>query len=125
MRPQRQQTFRLDAASRLDDIELIAALLERDATNNRVHVAERGAPLLPIKRRRPSRMVASRRLALRGAGYARRVALGLMRLTQHPRLYVLARTVCGFCVDFAVVLAAVAAAVLVVTGAFLIGAPPV
>jgi hypothetical protein len=125
MRPQRQQIFRLDTAYRLDDIELIAALLERDATNNRVHVAERGMLLLPIRRHRPRRTVALRRLALRGAGVVRRIGAGVADIARHPKLYAAARAIYGFCVDFMVVLAAVFAAVVVVTGAFLVGAPPV
>ena len=40
MRPNRQQTFRTDAAAKLDQLELVAALLERDATNNRAFINE-------------------------------------------------------------------------------------
>src|SRR4029078_13197170 len=40
MRPNRQQIFRTDAADKLDRLGVIAALLERDATNNRAFIAE-------------------------------------------------------------------------------------
>ncbi len=52
MRPSRQQIFRTDAAAKLDRLELIAALLERDATNNRAFIAEIAAyPRKPGARR--------------------------------------------------------------------------
>ena len=40
MRPNRQQTFRTASAAKLDQLELVAALLERDATNNRAFINE-------------------------------------------------------------------------------------
>ena len=54
MRPIRHQDWRADTAAKLEQIELVAALLERDATNNR-HFVRDFAPAwsrLPGKRKR-------------------------------------------------------------------------
>lgn len=125
MRPQPKQVFRTDAASRLDDLELIAALLERDATRVRSERAEHGAILLPTPRRRRRHYV--RRLhavLVRGRAVCRRVGAGIRHAALHPRLFSGVRAVSVFVVDLSIVLSAAIATMAALTLAYLLAAPP-
>lgn len=124
MRPQRQHIFRMDAASRLDDIELVAALLVRDASNSRAISAERGATLLPMRPRRRLRFDKCGGLALRASRLARRCASRIIDLARHPRLRAAAWEAWSFIVDVTILLSAALAAAVIVTAAVLIGASP-
>jgi hypothetical protein len=124
MRPQRPHVFNSDTAAKLDRLELIAALLERDATNNRAFIAELGAAV-PRKSRRPSRVLRRwRKLACTCSTAVR----GLVSLTTaiaiSPRLHAALRAVFAFVIDFAIVLGVGTAAVAMLTAAFVLGAPP-
>lgn len=124
MRPQRSQVFRLNTASRLDDVELIAALLERDATNNRVHIAERGAHLVPRQRSKPSRTAAIRHLSRTCADRYRNAVRATGRLAHGARLHAALREGYEFGQDLLIVLGAVTGGILAVTGILLVIAPP-
>lgn len=124
MRPQRPQVFRLNAASRLDDVELIAALLERDATNNRVQIAERGGYLVPRQRPKPSRTAPIRRFSLACAGSCRKAGFAARRIIRDERLHAALREGYEFGIDFLIVLGAVTGGILAITGLFLVVAPP-
>jgi hypothetical protein len=125
MRPQRQQIFRSDAAAKLDRLEVIAALLERDATNNRALIAEYYALSPPRTSsatrvsRRWRKFVHACRTAIRAVG-SRAVAVATS-----PRLYAALRAIYAFVVDFAIVLGTATAAVAILTAAFVLTAPPV
>lgn len=126
MRPQPSQVFRTDAAARLDSLELITALLERDVTNAEAICIERGAPVQPRRRRRRRPLLY--RLATISAtstARARRIG-GIVRyFTLHPRLFSGARATGAFVTDLMIVLSTVCAAVAILTVAFVLGAPPV
>jgi hypothetical protein len=124
MRPSRQQIFRTDAAAKLDRLELIAALLERDATNNRVLIEELGAE--PARRTRVRGHLSRRWRALVDATStgARVTASVASAIATSPRVHAAIRAIFGFTVDFAVVLATGCAAVAVLTITVLLVAPP-
>jgi hypothetical protein len=126
MRPQRRQAFRTDAASRLDNLELVTALLERDVTNAGAICSERGALVRPLRRRR--RHPNLRRLAKVSAASAaktRRAGALAKHLALHPRLFSGARATLDFGIDLMIVLSTMTAAVAVLTVAYMLGAPPV
>jgi hypothetical protein len=125
MRPQRQQVFRTDAAAKLDQLELFAALLERDATNNRALIAE-------LRTASPPRPASKLRLVRRwlkfahaASGAARATVALTVAVATSPRLHAALRAVYAFIVDFAIVLGMAVAAVAILTAAFLLEAPPV
>jgi hypothetical protein len=126
MRPLRREVFRSDAASRLDDIELITALLERDATNGRSFTTERGLALPPLRRRRKYPKI-RRAVVASGASLsdARRLAGGGLRhAVLHPRLLSGARAAAQFIIDVLIMLALAAGALAVVVAGYLVAAPP-
>lgn len=125
MRAQRQQVFRTSATSRLDAIELTAALLVRQAINNRAVIVERSAPVLSAPGHRRRRFVRCRNIARRGGALSRRCAAAIVGLALHPRLHAAARETWAFGADTVVVLSTALVAVAVLAAAILIGAPPV
>ena len=126
MRPQPRSVFRSNAASRLDDVELIAALLERDATKTGAISVERGMRVGGKRRRRgPSIRY---RVSARGAKMAsagRGFANGTKRTVLHPRVFAALNATGGFLVDLGIVLSVSAAGVAMLTAAALLLAPPV
>lgn len=104
MRPQRQQVFRTDAASKLEDLEIVTALLERDVVNGRAFIDERGV-LLPrgrVRKRRPRR--ANIDLTAKTTKYLRTSLAGIARLALDRRLHAGVAILVGFIVDLAIVL---------------------
>jgi len=121
MRPNRQNIFRTDAAAKLDRLELIAALLQRDATNNRAFIAEIAA----IPRKPGSvRLQGLRKFAggvRAGVVLATSTTVAVARSRQvHAAIGAIYR----FFVDFAIVLSVAAGAVIILAAAFLLTAPP-
>jgi hypothetical protein len=124
MRPQRPQVFYAETSAKLDRLELIAALLERDATNNRVLITELGAEPAPKARVR-ARLSRRWRALVDATSAGARIAVSVAgAIATSPRLHTVLRAVYGFTVDFAVVLATGCAAVAALTIAFLLVAPP-
>ena len=121
MRPSRQQIFRTDAAAKLDRLELIAALLERDATNNRAFIAE-----IAAHPRKPGaqRLQGLRKLAGRIHAGVVLVASTAVAVARSRQVHAAIRAVYRFVVDFAVVLSVAAAAVAILAAALLLTAPP-
>jgi len=125
MRPQRHQSFGVDTTSQLARLELVAALLERDAANNRAWLTELGA----IPERRPSRALrVSRRwekiadncISAGRAGWGFSVAVAT-----DPRLHAVLRAAYGFAFDLAAVTAAAVVAIALIIATYLVLAPPV
>jgi hypothetical protein len=130
MRPQPISVFRTDAASRLDDLELVAALFERDVTNGRAIHAERGTPLPPMRRRRKHQLLsqASTRSAAATAAVAaqaRHVGARVQHAVVHPRLLSAVRATTGFAVDLIRVTSIGVAATAALVIAISLAAPPV
>jgi hypothetical protein len=121
MRASRQQIFRTDAAAKLDRLELIAALLERDATNNRAFIAEIAA--YPPKRG-ATWLQGPRKFAVRVRAGIVLVASTTVAVARSRQVHAAIRAVYWFVVDFAIVLSAAAAAVAILAAAFLLTAPP-
>jgi hypothetical protein len=122
MRPSRQPIFRTDAAAKLDRLELIAALLERDATNNRAFIAELAA--YPPKRG-AARLQGLRKFAGRVHAGIVLVASTVVAVARSRQLHAAIRAVYRFAVDFAIVLSVAAGAAVILAVAFLLTAPPV
>ncbi|HWK38661.1 MAG TPA: hypothetical protein VNR88_07075 [Hyphomicrobium sp.] len=125
MRPQRHHAFGIDTVSKLDRLELVAALLERDAVNNRAWLTELGA----IPERRPSRALrASRRwekitgewIDAARTGWAFTIAVAV-----DPRLHAGLRAAYRFCIDLIAVTAAAFVAIALIVATYLVLAPPV
>lgn len=125
MRPNRQQIFRADAAAKLDQLELIAALLERDATNNRAVFAEICSSYPRKAGAGAQRPRHGRKLAQAANAVATRVASTTVSIARSPRLHVAIRTIYALVVDFGLVLSVAGAAVVILAAAFLLTAPPV
>jgi hypothetical protein len=125
MRPNKHQVFRTGAAAKLDQLELIAALLERDATNNRVLIAELAyAHPTAGELRRAQRRGRWRKLAQAAGAAAHRCIATATALARNQRLHSAIRACYTFGVDFAFVLAAACAGVAALTAAILLTAPP-
>jgi hypothetical protein len=125
MRPQPSRVFRTNAASRLDDVELIAALLERDATKAGAVSIERGVRVASKRRRVPS---VRYRMSAKGAKIAtagRGIAKGTRHVVLDPRLFYVLDATGGFLLDLMIVLGAGAATLAVLIGGVLLAAPPI
>ena len=126
MRPNRQQTFRTDAAAKLDQLDLVAALLERDATNNRAFISEidsaypRRAASLTHKR-----LLKLLALARAVQSAAVRVATTTLAIARSPQVRAAIHAVVAFAIDFTVILSVAGAAVIALSAAVLLAAPPV
>jgi len=126
MRPNRQQTFRTEAAAKLDQLELIAALLERDATNNRAFINEINSAYSRRAAGRTHKRLLRLRAIARGTRLtAVRVASATLAIVRSRRVRAAVHAVVAFAIDFAVVLSVVSTAVIILTAAFLLTAPPV
>ena len=125
MRPQQLQAIRGGVASRLDDVELVAALLERAAGGTRAFCAERGAPMAPVPREKMRWHVRVREVCARGFGEALRHARATVRSAFHPHIIGAIRAAAHFVADLVRVLLVVASGLLVVAIAVMLAAPPV
>jgi hypothetical protein len=125
MRPNRQQIFRADAAAKLDQLELIAALLERDATNNRAVIAELCSTYPRVAGGRGPRLRRLRQLALGTNAAVTRVVATTVVIARSRRVRAGLRAVYAVIVDFALVMSVACAAVAILAAAFLLTAPPV
>ncbi|MTD94319.1 hypothetical protein GIW81_08215 [Hyphomicrobium sp. xq] len=127
MRPQRSQAFQSDASRKLDRLELIAALLERDASHHRAWVAELSG-LTPTRPRRSKRAMANwgkfAVAGIAGARATRRLAVTIVTIVTSKRLRVAVREAHDFIVDFAVVLGVAITGLVILTAALLLAAPP-
>jgi hypothetical protein len=124
MRPNRQQIFRTDAADKLDRLELIAALLERDATNNRAFIAELRSGY-PHGQRKPRPFGKLRKLAVGTYAAGAWIAATTVAIARSRQVRGAIRAVFAFVVDFGVVISVAGAAVAILAAAFLLTAPPV
>lgn len=125
MRPNRQQIFRADAAAKLDQLELIAALLERDATNNRAVIAELCSSYPRIAGGRAPRLRRLRKLALGAYSAVTRAVATTVAIARSRRVHAALRAVYALIVDFTLVMSVACAAVAILAAAFLLTAPPV
>jgi hypothetical protein len=124
MRPNRQQIFRTDAADKLDRLELIAALLERDATNNRAFIAELRSGY-PHSLRKPRHFGRVRKLAAGTYSTGVRIVSTAVAIARSRQVRAAIRAVFAFVIDFGVVISVAGAAVAILAAAFLLTAPPV
>ena len=125
MRPQRPQAFQSDASRKLDRLELTAALLERDASQNRAWLAELNGPAPRRLRSSKHQMPDWAKLAVGGIAGARAMRRSLVAVVTSKRLRTASREACDFIFDFTVVLGVAAAGTVVLTAALLVAAPPV
>jgi hypothetical protein len=126
MRPNRQQTFRTEAAAKLDQLELIAALLERDATNNRAFINEVNSAYSRRAAGRTHKRLLRLRAFARGTRLAAvRVATTTLAIARNRQVRAAVHAVIAFAIDFTAVLSVAGAAVIILTAAFLLTAPPV
>jgi hypothetical protein len=126
MRPNRQQIFRTDAADKLDRLELIAALLERDATNNRAFIAEISS-VYPHGRGKPRAQPFGklRKLAVDTYAAGVRIVSTTVAIARSRQVRTAIRAVFAFAVDFGIVMSVACTAVAILAAAFLLTAPPV
>ena len=102
MRPNRQQTFRTASASKLDQLELVAALLERDATNNRAFINEiNSAYSRRAAGRTHKRLLRLRAVARSTQSVVVRVVSTTMAVVRSRQVRAAIRAVVAFAVDFA------------------------
>jgi hypothetical protein len=125
MRPQRPQAFQTDASKKLDRLELVAALLERDASQHRAWVSELSGSASMRPRRSRRRMPDWGRLAVAGIASARAAHRGSVAVVTSKRLRTALQEVYDFSFDFALVLGVAAAGAVILTAALLVAAPPV
>ena len=124
MRPQRSQAFQSDASRKLDRLELIAALLERDVSHHRAWVAELGG-LTPARPRRFKRMMPHwGKFAVAGIAGAHAMYRQAVLVVTSKRLHAALREAYDFLFDFALVLGVAVAGVVILTAALLFAAPP-
>jgi hypothetical protein len=124
MRPQRSQAFQSDASRKLDRLELIAALLERDASHHRAWVAELSG-LTPTRPHRFKRAMPNwGKLVVAGVDGARATRRLAVAIASSKRLRVAVRETYDFIFDFAVVLGVAITGLAILTAALLLAAPP-
>jgi hypothetical protein len=124
MRPQRSQAFQSDASKKLDRLELITALLERDVSHHRAWVAELSG-LTPTRPRRSKRAVTDwSKLVVAGITGARATRGLAVAIVTSNRLRVAVRAAYDFIFDFAVVLSVAITGLAILTAALLLAAPP-
>ncbi len=124
MRPQQLQAFRSGVVSRLDDVELVAALLERSAGGTSAFCAERGAPMAPIPAEKLSWHLRLREASVSGFTKAQRHARATVRAALHPRIIAGITAVAHLVIDLARVLVVVASGFVAVAVAIMLAAPP-
>jgi hypothetical protein len=125
MGSQPSRVFRTNAASRLDDLELVAALFERDVSKGRAVCTERGVRVPPMRRRKRLLSHRARLPTAKVAALGRGVAIGTKHVAQHPRLFAAVDATAGFIIDLAIVLSTGVAATAILVAAYVIAAPPV
>ena len=124
MRPQRSQAFQSDASRKLDRLELIAALLERDASHHRAWVAELSG-LAPTRPRRFKRAMPNwGKLVVAGVDSTRATRRLAVAIVTSKRLRAAVREAYDFIFDFAVVLGVAITGLAILTAALLLAAPP-
>lgn len=123
MRPSRREIFRTDAAEKLDRLELVAALLERDATTNRMLLADLGYIRAPEKRPEPPRPGKLQKGAASIWAGGRSFIGALLAIARSRRTRAVVAAIYTFVIDFAVVLTAVTAAFIVLAAVVLLAAP--
>ena len=124
MSPQRSQAFQSDASRKLDRLELIAALLERDASHHRAWVAELSG-LTPTRPRRFKRVMPNwGKLVVAGIASARATRRLAVAIASSKRLRVAVRETYDFIFDFVVVLGVAITGLAILTAALLLAAPP-
>lgn len=123
MRPQQQRSFATTTASKLDSLELVAALLERDAVNGRALQAEMGAALLRLPRARPARWARWHRFIWRAHLALRQAASLVNAVVRSRRLRAGLRAVFAFAADFVIVLAVGCTAMIAIAAFFALRAP--
>jgi hypothetical protein len=120
MRPQRSQAFQSDASRKLDRLELIAALLERDASHHRAWVAELSG-LTPTRQRRSKRAMATwSKLVIAGTAGVRATRRLAVAIVTSKRLHAGIWEAYVFIVDFAVVFGAILAGMAILAIAVMI-----
>jgi len=124
MRPQQLQSSRSGVLSRLDDVELVAALLERSAGGTSAFCAERGAPMAPVPAERLRWHLRVREASASGFTKAQRKLRATARAAVHPRIIAGIRAVAHFVIDLARVLLVVASGLVAVAVAVMLAAPP-
>src|SRR5262245_39018290 len=129
MRPQRPQAFQTDASRKLDRLELVAALLERDASQHRALTAEL-SDLVQTRPRRSKRKMPDivpdwGSLAVASVATARATQRWSVGVVTSKRVRAALREAYDFAVDFTVVLGVAAAGAVILTVALLVAAPPV
>jgi hypothetical protein len=128
MRPTHHQVFQAGVAAKLNELELVAALLERDATNNRVLLVELSSAYSHTKtadeNRRAQRWRRWRAFAPAVDATARHYVGGAKATARSPRLHAALRAGYAFVIDFAIVMATACAGVAVLALAILLAAPP-
>ena len=124
MRPQRSQAFQSDASRKLDRLELIAALLERDASHHRAWVAELSGSA-PTRQRRSKRAMANwSKLVIAGTAGVRATRRLAAAIVTSKRLRAAVREAYDFIFDFAVVFGVAITGLGILTAALLLAAPP-
>jgi hypothetical protein len=124
MRPQRSQAFQSDASKKLDRLELIAALLERDASHHRAWVAEL-SDLAPARPRRFKGVMPNwGKFAVSGIAGARATRRLAVAIVTSKRLRAAFREAYDFIFDFSVVLGVAITGLVILTAALLLAAPP-
>jgi len=124
MRPQRHDAFRTGAAVTLDRLELGAALLVRDAVNNRAQFAEGGTKLLPLPRGRRVRLRRAMARLLVTTGSVGRMAGVVLRTALHPRVLSAVREAWLCAWDLAKVLTVLLAGAAAIAAVIIVAAPP-
>jgi hypothetical protein len=124
MRPQRSQAFQSDASRKLDRLELIAALLERDASHHRAWVAELSSST-PTRPRRFKRVMPNwGKFAVAGVAGARATSALAVAIVTSKGLRMALREAYDFIFDFSVVLGVAITGLAILTAALLLAAPP-
>lgn len=124
MRPQRSQAFQSDASRKLDRLELIAALLERDASHHRAWVAELSSST-PTRPRRFKRVMPNwGKFAVAGVAGARATSGLAVAIVTSKRLRMALREAYDFIFDFSVVLGVAITGLAILTAALILAAPP-
>jgi len=125
MRPQQLQALHSGVGSRLDDVELVAALLERAAGGTQSFCAERGAPMAPIPAEKLRWRLRVRQASVRCLTRARRQVRATVRSVFHPRIIAAFVAAADFAVDLARVLFVVASGLVAAAIAVMLAAPPI
>ena len=126
MRPNRQQIFRTDAAAKLDQLELDrGASGTRRHQQPRLHQRDQLGVFASGRGRTHKRLLKLRAIARGTQSTAVRVVSATMAIARSRQVRAAVHAVFAFAIDFTVVLSVASAAVIILTAAFLLTAPPV